>query len=73
MLSDNPNNAIYLGPAGSEVFRFSCRQSEKLEKLEKLVASEQNLVALVTPAVATSSSAMAAKQTYGNHVGVCEQ
>ena len=43
MLSDNPNNAIYLGPAGSEVFRFSRQQSEKLEKL---VTSEQNLVAL---------------------------
>jgi len=43
-------------------FRFSCQQKYFSEKHGKLVASEKNVVALATPAVATSSSVFPGKE-----------
>jgi len=46
-----------LGPAGAQVFRFSCQQKYFSERHEKLFASEKSLVTLATLAVIMSSSA----------------
>ena len=45
-----------LGPAVPYIFRFSCQQKYFSEKHEKAVTSEEKLIALATPGLATSNS-----------------